>query len=109
MFKFLTFVKRKVIIKAYFESQFKYYLFVWMFHGRLVNNNINRLHERALMMIYKDSNSSFDTLLEKDISFSVHDRNIQQLALKMHKLTKDLAPATISRLFLQCSDNRNTR
>ena len=53
-----------------------------MFHGRQVNK-INRLHERALRMIYEDSTSSFDTLLEKDMSFSVHDRNIQQLALEM--------------------------
>ena len=34
MFKFLTFEKRRVLIKAYFESQFKYCPLVWMFHGR---------------------------------------------------------------------------
>ena len=47
-------------MKAYFESQFKYYPLVWMFHGRQVNNNkINHLHERALIMIYKDSRTLF--------------------------------------------------
>ena len=35
-------------------------------------------------MIYEDSTSSFDTPLEKDMPFSVHDRNIQQLALEMY-------------------------
>ena len=60
-------------------------------------------------MIYEDKTSSFDTLLEKDMSFSVHDRNIQQLALKMYKVTKGLAPTAISSLFLQCSNNRHTR
>ena len=54
-----------------------------MFHGRQVNNKINCLHERALRMIYEDS-TSFDTLLEKDVSFWIHDRNIQQLALEMY-------------------------
>ena len=44
--------------------------------------------------------SLFDTPLEKDISFSVHDRNIQQLALEMDKLAKGLAPTAISSLFL---------
>ena len=81
MFKFLTFEKRRVLIKAYFESQFKYCPLVWMCHGRQVNNKIYCLHERALRMIYEDSTSLFDTLLYKDMSFSVHDRNIQQLAL----------------------------
>ena len=77
MFKFLTFEKRRVLIKAYFESQFKYCPLVWMFHGRQVNNKINCLHDRTLRMIYEDSTSLFDILLEKDMSFLVYDRNIQ--------------------------------
>ena len=92
MFKFLTFKKRRVLIKACFESQFKYYPLVWMFHGRQVSKKINSLHERTLRMIYEDSTSSFDTLLEKDMSLSVHDRSIQQLALEMYKVAKGLAP-----------------
>ena len=51
--------------------------------------------------------SSFDTLLEKDMSFSVHDRKIQQLALAMFKVTKALASTAMSSLFLQCSNNRH--
>ena len=43
-------------------------------------------------MIYEDSTSSFDTLLEKDMSLSVHDRSIQQLAMEMYKVAKALAP-----------------
>ena len=38
---------------------------------------------RASRMIYEDGTSLFDVLLEKDMSFSVHDRNIQQLAIEM--------------------------
>ena len=109
MFKFSTFEKRKVLIKTYFESQFKYFSLVWMFHGRQVNNKINCLHKRALRMIYENSISSFDTLLEKDMSFLNHDRFIQQLALEMCKVTKGLAPTAISNLFLQCSSSRHTR
>ena len=100
MFKFLTFEKRRVLIKAYFESQFKYCPLLWMFYRRQVNNKINCLHERALRMIYEDSTSSFDNPLEKDMPFSVHDRNIQQLALEMyiqrsqHKITIRLFNST---------------
>ena len=55
-----------------------------MFHGRQVNNKINGLRKEYISrMIYEDSTSLFDTLLEKDMSFFVHDRNIQQLALEM--------------------------
>ena len=85
IFKFLILRKRRVLIKAHFESQ----RLVWMFHGSQINK-INHLHERVLRIIYEDSSSFFDTLLEKDMSFSVHDRNIQQLALEMCKVTKAL-------------------
>ena len=54
-----------------------------MYHGRQINNRINCLHERALTMIYDDSTSSFVSRLERDNSFSVHDCNIQQLAMEM--------------------------
>ena len=47
-----------------------------MFHGRQVDNKINRWYERALKMIYEDSTSLFDILLEKGMLFSVHDGNI---------------------------------
>ena len=60
-------------------------------------------------MIYEDSTSLFDTLLEKYMPFSVHDRNIQQLTLEMYKVKKGLAPTSISTLFLQCSNSRHTR
>ena len=101
MFKFLTFKKKRVLTKAYFKSQFKYYPLVRMFHGRQVKNKINHLHETSLQMICKESTSLYNTLLEKDKSFSVYNKTIQQLELEMYKLTKGLAPSTISSLFLQ--------
>ena len=32
--KFLPFKKRRILFKAFIESQFKYCPLVWMFHGR---------------------------------------------------------------------------
>ena len=45
----------------------------------------------------------------KKMSFSVHDRNIEQLALEMYKVTKGLASTAIWSSFLQCSNNRHLR
>ena len=45
----------------------------------------------------------------KDVLFSVHVRNIKQLALEMYKVTKGHAPTALSSLFLQYSNNRHTR
>ena len=35
-----------------------------MLHSRSLNDKINRLHERALKIVYSDYKSSFNTLLE---------------------------------------------
>ena len=68
--------KRKTVMKAYITSQFGYCPLVWMFHSKSLNSKINSLHERALRITYGDRSSSFENLLKKDSSVSIHHRNI---------------------------------
>ena len=56
-----------------------------MCHSRTNNRKINRLHERCLRIICNDKQSSFLKLLEKDNSVSIHQRNLQILAIKCSK------------------------
>ena len=48
-----------------------------MFCTRSANNKINKLHERALRIVYDDNNSKFEELLGKDSSFTIHHQNIR--------------------------------
>ena len=48
-----------------------------MFHSRRLNNKINSIHERALRITYQDNTSTFQELLNKDNSVSIHHRNLQ--------------------------------
>ena len=91
--------KRKTVMKAYIASQFGYCPLVWMFHSRILNNKINSLHERALRITYGDRSSSFENLLEKDNSVSIHHRNIQALATEMFKVKNNIAPEIMKELF----------
>ena len=50
----LSFSKRRALFKAFVVSQFKYCPILWMFHSRRTNNKINRLHNRALRIVYDD-------------------------------------------------------
>ena len=62
-------------------------------------------------MIYEDSlwrQSFFVWHYWKKISFPVYDRNIQQLALEIYKVTKGLAPAATSCSFFQRSNDRHS-
>ena len=63
-----------------------------MFHSRRLNNKINSIHERALRITYQDNTSTFQELLNKDNSVSIHHRNLQVLATEMFKIHRGLSP-----------------
>ena len=70
-------------MNAFFNSQFSYCPLVWMCRSRTNNKKINKLNERCLRIVYNDKQSSFNELLEKDGSVSIHMRNTQMLATEM--------------------------
>ena len=100
----LNFDQRKLLLNAFITSHFSYAPVVWMFHSRKLNNRINKIHERALRLVYKDYTSSFDDLLAKDNSFKIHQRNLQKLAIEIFKVKKGIAPAIMNSVF-ELNDN----
>ena len=91
--------KRRMIMKAFVESQFAYSPLVWTFHNRTLNNKINRIHERALRMVYDDDISNFTDLLQRDGAFTIHQRNIQSLAIEMFKVKTKCGPSLLEDIF----------
>ena len=96
---YMNISKRRILMDGFFKSQFSYCPFVC--HSRANNGKINRLQERCLRIIYSDKQSFFETLWEKDGTVSVHNRNLQILTTKMHKIKNDLSPLIITELFEQ--------
>ena len=83
-------------MKAFIESQFGYCPLAWMLHSRTLNTRINRIYERALRLVYNDYISTFSELLKLDNSFTVHERNIQTLAIEVFKVVHNLSPEIMS-------------
>ena len=83
-----------------------------MFHDRNLNNKINRIHERAVRIGYKDNVSTFEKLLEMDNSVTVHKRNLQLLMVEIYKTKYNLNPNFMKQILeekempynLRCSD-----
>jgi len=96
---YMDFAKRRLLVNAFFFSQFNYCPLVWMCHNRTNNNKINRLHERCLRLIYNDKKSSFKDLLDKDKSFSIHHRNLQTFATELLKVFKGVNTDIFSETF----------
>ena len=74
-----------------------------MFHSRVLNNKINRTHERALKITYKDKSLTFQELLEKGNSVSIHHRNVQKLAIEIYKLLHGFSPPILNYIFVPVS------
>jgi len=90
-------------------SQFSYCPLIWMLHSRSSNNRINQLHERALRLVYKDYISSFDDLLTKAKTLTIHHRNIHHLAIEMFKVKNGDAVSSVKDLFTERTVSYNLR
>ena len=79
-------------------------------HSKKLNNKINQLHERCLRVTINDGLSSFEELLKRDNSASVHNRNIQCLAIELCKVFNGKSPDIMYNVFfLSKSSNQDIR
>ena len=80
IFPYIPQTQKRLLMNAYFMSQFSYCPLVWMNHSRTLNSRINGVHN--------DFSSGFSELLEKDKSVTIHYRNFQTLAYEIFKVKK---------------------
>ena len=87
----------QIYLKLMIAYYIIYYLLNYYFHivqlcGCFTWNLINRLHGRALRVIYRDFNSSFGELLRRDSSTTLHQRYLQNLMTEIFKIKIGIAP-----------------
>ena len=96
---YMDFEKRRSVMKAFVIFQFNYCLFIWMFHNKALNNRINKIHKRALRLVYQNKNLSFSELLELDNAVTIHQRNLQVLVTEIFKVKNNLSPEIMKQVF----------
>ena len=105
--KYLSQDKLKIIMNTFIHSQLNYCPLFWMFHSRTINNKINKLHERALRLVYKNVNLTFHELIGQ---FSNNpQRNLQKLATEMYKAKHNISPLPMQELFTKQDIPHNLR
>ena len=62
-------------------------------------NNINRIHEKAVRIIYRDKKSTFKELLEKDNSVTTHVKNLHVLVTEMYNVQNNCSPEIMTKVF----------
>ena len=83
------------VCNAVILSNFNYCPLIWLFCNTGANKEIDRTHKRALRMFYKDDKSSFETLLARIGSNSIHIKNLQKLMTEICKFMNHLNPSII--------------
>ena len=80
-----------------------------MFCSRQSNNLINKVHEWALRLTYRDETKDFQQILRELNEIIIHQRNLQVLMTKVYKVVNGIAPPIMNSLFqFRCNTN-NTR
>ena len=98
--------QKRIIMKSFIISQFGYCPLVWMFTSRTLNHRINRIHERALRIAFNDQSSSFEDLLCRDNSVTIHVRNLQTLAIELYKIVNNISPEIMKNIFFLDENKR---
>ena len=80
-----------MLFKSFIILQFSYCP-IWMCFGRGLNNKINNIHERALRLVYQEKKFSFETLLKRDKSVSIHMKNHTYLVAEVVQVKNGHSP-----------------
>ena len=81
--KCMSLNKRRILMKYFIILQLNYCPLIWIIHNRGLNNKINHIHERALRIVYDGYSSTFEDLLNKYKSVTIHQRNQQLEVFKV--------------------------
>ena len=86
----MNFEKRRSLMKVFVISKFDYCFLIWIFDSRAQKNRINKIHERALRLVYRNKNFSHSEQLERDNAVTIHQRNLQFLVTEIFKIRNNL-------------------
>ena len=105
-FKYISLKKCGIPTNSFITSRFNNCPLIWMTHSRGLNNKINHIYERAFRVVYKVSSTSFGGLLAKDKSVTIHNRNLQQLTIKIFKVKMRISSIKKKEMFSFSDNNK---
>ena len=82
-------------------SNFSYCPLIWLVCSKTANKDRNRTNKSARRDLYGDYDSSFDQLLARAGSITVHQKNLQSLMIEIYKTMNNLNPSYIWEFFVK--------
>ena len=79
----LNLSQAKILYNSFILSQLNYCCLVWMFCSKALQNEINQIQKRALI-VYNEPNLNLEKLVELDKSTTIHIKNILTLLTEVY-------------------------
>ena len=67
--------------------------------GKTENKSINKIHKSSLRLIYDTEDATFEDLLERDKSRTIHEDNIHKLLAEMYISISYISPPIMWNFF----------
>ena len=84
-----------LICNAVILSNFNYCPLIWLFCNKGANKKIDRAQKRALKILHNDCGSSFQSLLARSNSFTIHVKDLQKLMTKIYMSLNNMNPSIV--------------
>ena len=89
--KYLSLEKAKLLCNAFINSQFNYAPLVWMFCRKKQYLKIQKIHHKALKVVY-NSNKNCNKLLWDNDEVSIHQSHLRAFICEVFKSLNNLNP-----------------
>ena len=89
------------IYKTFISSAFNYCPVSWMFCGKTNLNKSEKLQEKALRFVFRDTTSSYENLLTRGDFLHLSQYRIRCLGIEVYKCFNGLNPDYLNNLFKQ--------
>ena len=99
----------RLLYNSFIMSQFNYCPLIWMFCGKVANNDLNRTHKRALRILLNDHTSTFNELLHRVNECTIHQKNLQKLMLEVYNSLTQQNPSFLWDMFHEKDNKYNLR
>ena len=99
--KYMGFKEKEVLLNSFVLSNFNYCPLVWHFRSSKSLKKIEKIQERALRILYNDSTSDYNQLLNKFRKASMEVKRLRNLALELFKTLNHLSPEYMKKVFIK--------
>ena len=80
-------------------STFKYCPLMWVFSGKIESKSINKIDKCTVQLIYDTKDATFEDLLERDKSLTIHEDNLHKLLVDNLQINTLNQPTNIVEFF----------